>query len=387
MGDVYLAHDPSGSEVALKVLHSQAAAQPTLRKRFLREARATMALVHPNVVRIWGTFEHEDTLVIAMELLRGSTLAEHLADRGKLALSEAADVFCPIVSALGSAHAIGIVHRDMKPENVFLTNAVPRVVKVLDFGIAKLKKGDVTSALTRTGMIVGTPFYMPPEQAFGESDVDHRADVWALGMMLFEALSGQLPTRGASAQEVMRHLLETEFSRLDALDPTIPREIADLVARMIVRERNDRLTDLREVHAALSEHGTHDAPRFDAPLLHAGLARSDLLTFDDAPNSPSAGGTAPLLAAPVPTRKRLEATKLEEVALAPRRTIDATHLDPEVLRQLHSERQAPAPRVLRAPVIPPPSISERRPQRSKEWLWIGIGAGIVILLLLVLLLR
>src|SRR6185436_11140453 len=168
-----------------------------LRKRFLREASAASALQHPHVVEILDVFDFETHApVLVMELLRGETLGKKLQRDERLSLEETAALMVPVVSALGAAHALGIVHRDIKPENVFLSDAgKERVVKVLDFGIAKLAAQpdcEVSALHTNVGAMLGTPSYMAPEQAAGEG-VDHRVDIWSLGVLLYECLSGSRP--------------------------------------------------------------------------------------------------------------------------------------------------------------------------------------------------
>src|SRR5579859_6066357 len=204
MGVVWAAtHTITRRAVAMKFLKGPAHARPEMRRRFLREARAASAVKHPSVVEVHDVFELDDeTPVMVMDLLTGETLAQRIDTLGKLSIDETAAILLPVVSAVGTAHARGIVHRDLKPENIFLAvNDEGQIeVKVLDFGIAKLSTTDgemlVQSQLTGTGSMLGTPFYSAPEQLFGERHIDQRADVWALGVVLYECLSGQIPVYG-----------------------------------------------------------------------------------------------------------------------------------------------------------------------------------------------
>jgi len=317
MGVVWAAEDLATHEHhALKFL-KEAADDPDARRRFLREARAASAVRHPNVVSILDVLELEDGApVIAMELLSGESLRERLAREGKLALHELAAIAVPVVSAVGTAHALGIVHRDLKPENIFLSRSAAgeRVVKVLDFGIAKLTALDgaaMQSTGSTTGAVLGTPAYMAPEQVFGETDLDHRADVWALGLILYQCLSGVLPTEGDNIGQVLKNVLARPFEPLDQLVPDLPPEIARLVDRMLARERSQRPVSLHEVDALLGRWAS-------APVMPFGPPAARFLQADGpAPRAtlaarPIASSTvAPLAAtqesAPTPRPARLRA--------------------------------------------------------------------------------
>ncbi|HEU4533914.1 MAG TPA: serine/threonine-protein kinase, partial [Polyangiaceae bacterium] len=200
MGAVWAAtHLVTRRAVALKMLRALDGARPEERRRLLREAQAASAVEHPNVVRVLDAFEADGAPALVMDLLTGESLAQRLAREGRLSLGEAAVVLRPVVAAVAAAHRAGVVHRDLKPANVFLAagSGGGPDVRVLDFGVAKLLErpgGDAHSgSLTRTGEVVGTPFYMSPEQFYGEPDVDPRADVWALGVVLYECLAGRRP--------------------------------------------------------------------------------------------------------------------------------------------------------------------------------------------------
>lgn len=246
--------------VALKFVRESASGRPEVRRRLLREARAACAVQHPNVVQIHDFIELDDGApVIVMELLTGEPLERLLEREGRLTLQETAAILARVVSAVGAAHEIGIVHRDLKPDNVFLAETPTGIeVKVLDFGIAKLTATEgvaaETGGLTGTGAMLGTPHYMSPEQAFGQSDVDHRADIWAIGIILFRCLSGELPTRADNIGQILRIIVTRSIPSLRDVAPDTPDDVIDLVDRMLKTERDERPSDLREVYEVLVRH-------------------------------------------------------------------------------------------------------------------------------------
>jgi serine/threonine-protein kinase len=274
MGEVWAAtHRVTRAPVALKFLKGVAAARPDLRRRFLREARAATAVRHPNVVRIHDIFETQDgSPVMVMDLLDGESLAARLR-RGRLGAAEAAAILLPVVSAIGTAHSVGIVHRDLKPDNVFLVGLVDgrRDVRVLDFGIAKLtaSEGDaaLTAGITQTGEMLGTPYYMAPEQASGEITIDHRADIWALGVILYECLAGARPIGGANLGQVLTRIITGSIAPLAKLVPEVPADLSALVSSMLSKDRAARPQDLRAVQEVLARHAPVSTPSFEAPRL------------------------------------------------------------------------------------------------------------------------
>jgi serine/threonine protein kinase len=275
MGMVWAAtHTVTRKSAALKFVRG-AGADTEVKKRFLREARAACAVKHPNVVEIHDVLELEDgSPVMVMEHLRGESLADRLDREPKLPLRETARILLPVISAVGTAHAIGIVHRDLKPQNIFLVRGFEgaQSVKVLDFGIAKLTSldGDAaqTAGITNTGALLGTPCYMSPEQAFGERDIDHRADVWALGIILYECLSGVLPTNANNIGQVLKIVLTGSIRPLAELAPELPPDVTGLVDRMLSQDRARRPPDLREAKRVLEPHAdAADAVDFGPPSI------------------------------------------------------------------------------------------------------------------------
>ena len=193
MGSVWLAqHTELGTPCAVKFIDNAAATSPEMRERFAREARAAAQLRSPHVVQIFDHGIFEGIPYIAMELLEGEDLGKRLGRVGRMRPEEVVAILAPVARALGKAHTLGIVHRDLKPENIFLVRDDEReLVKILDFGIAKVNTNALErEASTRTGALLGTPYYMSPEQAQGTKKVDHRSDVWSVGVIALEALTG-----------------------------------------------------------------------------------------------------------------------------------------------------------------------------------------------------
>jgi tetratricopeptide (TPR) repeat protein len=258
MGTVHRARDrTTGGLCALKLLHD-----PHGGDRFLREARVLERLTHPGIVRhVAHGALGSDEVYLAMEWLEGEDLSDRLA-RGRLAVGEAVTLLTRVAEAVASAHAEGIVHRDLKPSNLFLPDCDVARVKVLDFGVARLGEA---SAFTRTGALLGTPGYMAPEQARGERGVDERADVFALGCVLFEALTGEAAFPGAHGIAVLAKVLFEEAPRLADVRPEVPLALGDLVGRMLAKDPADRPRDAAAVARALAALGPLDEPANEAP--------------------------------------------------------------------------------------------------------------------------
>ncbi len=252
MGAVYRAeHLALGNTVAVKVLRASHGAHADIVRRFQREAVAASQIRHPGIVEVTDFGQTPDgRFYLAMELVDGETLARRLARLGPLVPAEAVSLVRALARALGAAHARGIYHRDIKPENVLL--ARDGSVKLADFGIARLAEGPRDARETAAGLIFGTPHYMSPEQAAGQRQ-DGRSDVYALGVLLFELLTGAPPYLGASATHVLAAHLLSPVPRLPPQGPhgAIPRTLADLVARMMAKTAAERPATMAEVEAAL----------------------------------------------------------------------------------------------------------------------------------------
>ncbi len=278
MGVVWAATGADGQEVAVKLMRNTEG-DPKLVRRFLREARAAAAIKHPNVVRVIEALELDDGApAIVMERLTGEPLSRRVVEGPALTVEEAASVMLPVVSAVGAAHAAGIVHRDLKPENIFLTREPDgtRGVKVLDFGIAKLTaEGEAgqTVGATTTGALLGTPSYMSPEQVFGEKNIDHRTDIWSIGMILYECLSGLLPTQAENVGQILKLILTREDWHFDEAAPDAPDDVKDLVRRMLLRDPKQR-PELHDVAAVLATYAKVEVPDFGEPTAPRALAET-----------------------------------------------------------------------------------------------------------------
>jgi serine/threonine protein kinase len=271
MADVWAATQIyTNKRLALKFLLD--ASRASVRHRFIREAKAMSAFDHPNVVRVLDVAMLEGgTPFIVMELLKGETLARFLKRRQRLRVEELATIIVPVISAVGAAHAAGVIHRDLKPSNIFLEASAEGVSpRVLDFGIAKLidfGPEEDLAALTSTGDILGTPHYMAPEQVFGERDLDHRADIWALGVIAFQALHGSRPFRGTNSGQIIKAILSVDLQPLHETVPDVPREVSELVQRMLARARTSRLSDLNEAISVLCRYTAVRAVPFGPPRI------------------------------------------------------------------------------------------------------------------------
>jgi len=254
MGTVYEARqEPLGRRVALKLLRPHLAEDASSLARFQREAEMAAQLGHPNIVQVTDFGRSADGGVfLIMELLEGQPLAAAIAAGPPFTAERVAWIAWQVLSALEAAHAAGIVHRDLKPDNVFLCD-VPGVddfVKLLDFGIAKLAERHDAQGLTATGAILGTPLYMAPEQAQGRA-VDARTDIYAVGAIAYEALTGRPPHDGPNYNAVLASVLTSDPTPLSALRPELSPVITDVVTRALSREPGSRFDSATAMRLAL----------------------------------------------------------------------------------------------------------------------------------------
>jgi serine/threonine protein kinase len=280
MGAVYLVHHVALDQTfAMKVLTTEAG-QAT--QRFLREARAAARLESAHVVRVIdvGMAEHVGPYLV-MELLDGTDLSEVVSTEGPLDSTHAVDAVLETCDALAEAHSLGIVHRDLKPANLFRVKRADgsTAIKVLDFGISKVEPlSHETQKLTETQGIMGSPHYMSPEQLRSSHDVDARADIWSLGVVLFELLTGTVPFDGKSVGAVFADILEKPAPRVRAIRANVPERLDAIVARCLERKPEDRFQTAGDLALALAPFGSSKssnsvarAARFGSTLPSVGV--------------------------------------------------------------------------------------------------------------------
>jgi serine/threonine-protein kinase len=283
MGSVYEGrHVLVGKRVAIKMLHAEYATNEEILKRFYREAQSAAAIGHKNIIDIYDvgvTAKNEP--YIAMEYLEGEDLEGMLEREGALTVEAACGVLEPALLALAAAHSKGIVHRDLKPANIFLVRGEggAPVVKLIDFGISKVTGGG-SNKLTQTGTLLGTPAYMSPEQARGDQDVDHRTDVYAMGVILYQMLTGQLPFTGDNYNTLLIKVLTESARPPREINPSIPAEAETLVLRELSKDAGARSQSAMELLGGLQQltafERRNDGMSMLGTRLQSVVARGDL---------------------------------------------------------------------------------------------------------------
>ncbi len=339
MGEVWAAtHTMTRKTWALKFLHKGSESSHRSSERLVREARAASAVHHPGVVPIVDVVDHEGAPVLVMELLNGESLRTRLERESQMSEAETLLVVEPILEMLEAAHAAGVVHRDLKPDNVFLTIDAPHT-RLLDFGVAKLMPTEDASTrdLTESGAMLGTPYYMAPEQAFGERDVDGRADLWALGVLTFECLTGERPTQGENLGQVMRILATGVLPKLASRAPDVSRRLGHVVDSLLEVDRDKRPASARAVLDMLASR--HDRPQKRTPrrlAMFAGLAAvviggaavaSHFAKQNDGPPIASQSNTT---VTPEPPRSELDAATIPSAQLSAPATVASVARVPSI---------------------------------------------------------
>jgi serine/threonine-protein kinase len=317
-------------------LHEELSVVSAMRARFLREGRVANAIGHPGAVKVMDEDIAEDQSVfLVMELLDGESL-EARAKRmgGVLPIDEVLAATDQILDVLVAAHKAGVVHRDLKPDNVFLTREGQ--VKVLDFGIARLRELSTATSATHTGAAMGTPAFMPPEQARGLWDeVDGRSDLWAVGALMFSLMTGRRVHTGRTTNEVLLAAMTEPAAPIRSIESDVPETVANVVDRALAYERDDRWQDAQTMQDAI-RHAYHEfrrVPLSEAPKLlvppsvadrtqpgvaaNTGDSAPAMRVVSDVTAEPVAGGMrTPALTAATPRRARQAATWVSLIALA-----------------------------------------------------------------------
>lgn len=263
MGEVWAARNLTlQAECAIKLVRAEFK-EDSARSRLFAEARASAQLVHPAIVRVFDVDEtHDNEPFVVMELLKGESLAHALKRQKRLDPVVCVQTLLPIADALCFAHKRGVVHRDLKPDNVFLSNVTETQLqpKLVDFGLVKVEQVELESKLTQAGTVVGSPEYMSPEQARGQNDVDQRTDIWSFAVMLFEALSGHMPFKGDNYNALLMSIVGDEPPNLEDV-VRIDAKLATIVRVGLSKDRARRWQSMTDVGRALAEWLlAHDTP-------------------------------------------------------------------------------------------------------------------------------
>lgn len=264
MGAVYVVeHRITGKKLALKCLLPEHVEHPEFVERFLREAQAAGRIEHRNVVDVFDVGQDGQLIYIVMELLDGKPLSE-LLRAGQLSLEETLQILLRAMNGVAAAHAVGIVHRDLKPDNIFVCVGQSGRLddpRVLDFGISKLED-DVSKPLTKSGVMLGTPYYMAFEQINSQRDLDQRVDIYAMGVILYEAMAGQLPYVAESVGALAIRMMSGPPVPLSQLRPELPEGLVDVVMRSVARDRDQRFPTMQGLIEAIKPYASTGASLF-----------------------------------------------------------------------------------------------------------------------------
>ncbi|MDI3289502.1 serine/threonine protein kinase, partial [Polyangium sp. 15x6] len=323
MGSVWIGrHVTLQTDVAIKFISTESAASQAARARFEREARSAAHLRHPNVVAVQDYGIEDETPYLVMELLRGESLEERILAQGRLSLAALAPIVQQMSRGLRKAHEGGVIHRDLKPGNVFLArddDDEVEVVKILDFGIAKETDMSLGEA-TKTSELMGSPHYMSPEQLRSSKKTDVRSDLWSVGVVLYRALTGKIPFPGDTLAEVMVQVFSARLPPATSLAPDLPPALDAFFQRALARNPDDRFQSMRELAEAFQSVASgRGMPAAPAPPSPPDAARGSLPSVNalgtplpiappmgavpPAPSS-SPGLSAPQFASPAPNSSR-----------------------------------------------------------------------------------
>lgn len=391
MGAVYLArHILLGDRVAIKILPPEVRTNAEWLRRFRREGQAARRFRHPNAVTVYDLRTAADsTIYMVMEYVEGHTLDAELKKRGRFTAAEAFEVLEPIMSVLNTAHAMGVVHRDLKPENIMIGKAQTNgdtPIKLLDLGIAKMREiaGSETTGtteLTVAGQVLGTPYYMSPEQwgeisRDGNPEIDGRTDIYSLGLVAYQMISGQRPYSAATLHELRREHIAVTPPPLIEKVPDVPRGFSDAIDRAIAKDRGDRQATAGEL----------------AEQLRAGLAGSQAQTpsgrtFPDIPHAESSYSHTQESAGGM-TKSDVNAATILTVEAAPTsppsvpRPVSPSAVPPPAPSPVYGAGPVAADMSSIVTVVHPPE-PKVAPKKSRSGLPVLLGAGVLVLLLAV----
>jgi len=342
-------------EVAIKVLRPELASQTSVVERFRSEAVTLAKLSHPNIATLFSLFRHNNDLIMVMEFVRGESLETLIQRRGRLSTEETIPIFCQALDGINHAHEVGIIHRDIKPSNMILTET--GTLKVLDFGIARLLG---SSRMTRVGNIIGTLEYMSPEQVRGE-DTDARSDIYALGMMLYEILTGKLPFESENEFVLMKMQTEQMPAPPRQLNPDIPVEIEAAIMRAGAKNPNERFQNAGEFLQTLL---TVDLPL--SAVNQLGMASLYQAKLRTRPSKPGIRQTNPIAGESSPTNQPTEVMKIAAFTenkteeLVPKQAENSSPVFDKAANE--SAQKLKETRVEQATIPPPPNavIKETR---------------------------
>jgi serine/threonine-protein kinase len=372
MAAVYLAVHSIGRREAIKVLHKEIAHHPEVRARFEQEAYAVNRLQHPGAVAIHDIDETEDGApFMVMEFLEGESLAARLEREERIPQAELLRIVDELLDVLAAAHGIGIVHRDVKPDNLFLLPSGK--LKVLDFGIARLRDGSPTHVKTRIGAMLGTPNYMAPEQCRAV-DIDHRVDLFAVGAVMFELTAGHDVHDASSPQELLAKMLTTPAPPLARAAPQAHPDLCKIVDRALAFDRDQRYPDARSMQRdvrALREgkplpQAAAPATRVDAPPARSAalVAAAATVVSERMP---------PVASAPV-------ASVASVASVAPVAPVASAPVPPAAVSE-----PTPPPAVMSSPKLPPPNVAPELSAKARRERLAIIAAALALIVIVVLL--
>jgi serine/threonine-protein kinase len=363
MGSVYEAvHAQTGERIAIKTLLPHLASSQQSAARFVREAEASGRVRHPHTVNISDVGVANSVPYLVMELLEGEDLSKRLERMVRFRASALIDLILPVCSALVTAHQAGIIHRDLKPENIFIARqrgdvGPVEVVKVLDFGISHIASPADAVRLTQTNSVVGTPYYMSPEQSKGARFADAKSDQWSVGVILYECLTGEVPFPGDSFIEVLRNLVKGTFDPPRKYAPEISEELEAIVLRTLDQDPAKRFPSMRHLARALLPYASPRGRAIWSDAFEEGgatpsevqvLSSADLAEVKPAKTWLLVAGVAAILLGAGGLAWRV----LQADPEVPEAIVEAPVVTPEVVQA------TPTPPAVEAPVAPTPTVEE-----------------------------